>query len=143
MTCSRQRNKDTEVLQMNTKERLAAYLKIVEENDREIARYEELEKGGNTYADKLNEIKQQIINRTNKEIAEKDYIKKSIAQLTSSSQRQIMTYRYIDRLDWNTVIKIMFHAENDYELNFDKYKRKVFKFHSRAIKNIDKMKSMQ
>lgn len=128
---------------MNTKERLAAYLEIAEENDREIERYEELEKRGNISADKLNEIKQQIINNTNKEVAEKAYIKKTIAQLSSPAQRQIMTYRYIDRLDWNTVIKIMYHSESDYELNFDKYKRKVFKFHKRAIKNINGMKSMQ
>lgn len=128
---------------MNTKERLAAYLEMVEENDREIARYEELEKSGNTSAEKLNEIKQQIINRTNNEVAEKKYIKQAISGLTSPAQRQIMTYRYIDRLDWNTVIKIMFHSESDYELNFDKYKRKVFKFHKRAIKNIDNMKSVQ
>lgn len=128
---------------MNTKERLAAYLEMVEENDREIARYEELEKSGNTSAEKLNEIKQQIISRTNKEVAEKKYIKQAILGLTSPAQRQIMTYRYTDRLDWNTVIKIMFHSESDYELNFDKYKRKVFKFHKRAIKNIDNMKSVQ
>ena len=142
-----------EVLQMNTKERLAAYLEMVEENDREIARDEELEKSGNTSVndinfdefmdEKLNEIKQQIISRTNNEVAEKKYIKQAISGLTSPAQRQIMTYRYIDRLDWNTVIKIMFHSESDYELNFDKYKRKVFKFHKRAIKNIDNMKSVQ
>lgn len=132
-----------EVLQMNTKERLAAYLEIVKENDREIARYEELEKSGNTSAEKLNEIKQQIIDRTNKEIDEKKYIKQAISELTSPAQRQIMTYRYIDRLDWNTVIKIMFHSESDYEYNFDKYRRKVFKFHRRAINKMDKKKSVQ
>ena len=128
---------------MNTKERLAAYLTMVEENDREIARYEELEKRGNTSTEELKEIKRQIINRTNKEIAEKTYIKQAILQLPSSAQRQIMKYRYIDRLDWNTVIRIMYHSESDYDINFDKYKRKVFKFHKRAIKNIDNLKSVQ
>ena len=128
---------------MNTKERLAAYLTMVEENDREIARYEELEKRGNTSEEELKEIKRQIITRTNKEIAEKAYIKQAILRLPSSAQRQIMKYRYIDRLDWNTVIKIMYHSEVDFDINFDKYKRKVFKFHKKAINNMDKMKSVQ
>lgn len=126
----------------STKERLTAYLDIVEENDLEIARYEELERCGNTSAEKLGEIKNLIIERTNKEMTEKEYIKQSISKLTSLAQRQIMTYRYLDRLDWNTVIKIMFHTKPDYDVNFEKYKRKVFKYHSRAIKNIDNMKSL-
>lgn len=121
------------------KEQLTAYLDIVEENDREIARYEELESSGKATAEKLNEIKQQIISRTNAEVKEKAVIKSEISRLQSTVQRQVMTFRYIDRLDWNTVTKIMYHSVADYDINIDKYKRKVFKIHSKAIMNIDKL----
>lgn len=121
------------------KEQLTAYLDIVEENDREIARYEELESSGKATAEKLNEIKQEIISRTNAEVKEKAIIKSEISRLQLTVQRQVMTYRYIDRLDWNTVTKIMYHGAADYDINIDKYKRKVFKIHSKAIMNIDKL----
>lgn len=127
----------------SVKKRLIGYLEIVAHNDREIARYEELDAIGTTEPEKLKEIKDNIIESTNKEIAEKEYIKELISKLPSLAQQQLLTYRYIDRLDWNVVVKIMFHTAEDFEINFDKYKRKVFKLHNKAIKKLDELESKQ
>lgn len=117
------------------KTRLLDYLDLIESNDREIARYEELENNGATKED-LDIIKAEIIASTEKEVAEKENIKNAISRLPSSIQQQLMTYRYIDRLDWSVVIKILYHTKDDYNDNWEKYKRKAFKVHNRAIKYI-------
>lgn len=124
------------------KTRLLDYLDLIESNDREIARYEELENNGATKED-LDIIKAEIIASTEKEVAEKEYIKNAISRLPSSIQQQLMTYRYIDRLDWNVVTKILFHTKDDYDINIEKYKRKTFKLHNKAIKHLDNQESMQ
>ena len=126
----------------SVKERLKHYLEIIEENNLEIARYEELEKSGVTSPEKLKAIEAQIIARTNFEIEEKEYIKNTISALRSMPQRKVMSYRYLDCLPWNTITKIMYQHREDFETDFEKYKRKVFKLHKRALSNIESTQSM-
>lgn len=124
------------------KQRLADYLELVESNDREIARYEVLE-ANNTAVEILAVVKENIIKSTNDEIEEKKCIEKAIASIPSTVQKQLMTYRYIDKLSWHVVTKILFCSQPDYNSNPDKYKRKTFRLHTRAIEYLERTKSMQ
>lgn len=124
------------------KQQLADYLELVESNDREIARYEALE-ANNTADEILAVVKENIIKSTNNEIEQKKQIEKAIASISSTAQKQLMTYRYIDRLPWRVITKILFCSQSDYNNNPDKYKRKTFRLHTRAIEYLEKTKPMQ
>lgn len=124
------------------KQQLADYLELVESNDREIARYEALE-ANNTVDEILAVVKENIIKSTNDEIEQKKQIEKAIASIPSTAQKQLMTYRYIDKLPWRVITKILFCSQSDYNNNPDKYKRKTFRLHTRAIEYLERTKSMQ
>ena len=54
----------------------------------------------------------------------------------SPLEKQVITYRYIDCLEWDEVIGNIFGRYTDYSYNKDKYKDKVFRIHGAALKHI-------
>lgn len=77
--------------------------------------------------EKSDEVKDELIETLNSACSELIYIHRSIKDLKDPDERMIMTLRYINRLEWEQVIK---HPDILYS------RRQVFRIHDRALSNI-------
>lgn len=76
----------------------------------------------------------------NKTIMEEyQLINNVIEKLDYPDEKMILKMRYFDCLEWPNIRALMYSKRKDYFENMEKYKDKVFKVHSSALKHINEI----
>lgn len=81
-----------------------------------------------------NELEKEMAGLTEQEMRMREEILRAFGEkIIYSMDRQVMMLRYIDNLEWPEVAHIMFSKKQDYIERQDKYIKKVYNLHSRAL----------
>lgn len=139
------------------KERLLQYMRMVRNIDNQIERLERMEAAmtsppspnlsgmpaGGTSADRIAVLvgrKTELDARIRKEIGEEQEeragLEALVEQLKQPDERQVIYLKYFDRLDWPEICRLLFSDQCDYTENMDRYKRRTYRLHGRALYNL-------
>lgn len=143
------------------KQRLLDYREIERDIDNTIERLEYLEvkKGGVASArldgmpkaqGRYNRIEElicqclQLETELKEKIKHRDEERKIIIEIMTVSaltadERSIIEMRYFDMEDWETVIKLLYGRNSDFEEVYDNYKQRVFRHHKTAVSKMNRL----
>lgn len=83
---------------------------------------------------------EEFLNGLDKKVAEEeDYIEHYLNMLTLPKQKQVIRLRYLNSMEWNDVLKVMFGKKADFYLKEDTYRRRMFGIRRDAIDSLHKM----
>lgn len=141
------------------KDMLAIYLEKEEDIDNEIERLEYLEyqltaagvqnltampRNPSPSTDRLADAmqkKQDIEDGIRLAISEQNEFRKWIEKIIShikSEERMVIRLKYIDRIKWSEVLRVLFSRKTDFEDKKESYERRMHRIHSSALVNMAK-----
>lgn len=74
-----------------------------------------------------------------REQEEYDQIMEALEQLKKGEEREVIQRRYIDGESWKMIASAIYGEEPDFDSNFKKYQKRLFKIHGRACHNLDRI----
>lgn len=139
------------------KKRLAEFMKLLREIENQIERLERLESTmaspsspklsgmprSGSFTDKYainlsraEELDTLIRDAIKKEQAERDDLEQCLQWMALPDERQVIRLKYFDRCRWDEIAESLFIDEKELTEDFDKYRRRAYRLHTTAIKNL-------
>lgn len=140
------------------KERLRRYSEMQRDIDNQIERLERMEaameapaspqltgmpRGGSGTPDRIGrmverreQLQAEVTAAIEREREEHGALEELIRELRDPDERAVLRARYFDRMGWGEIAEMLFSAEDDYEVEFDKYQKRIFRIHGNALFNM-------
>lgn len=87
---------------------------------------------------RLDEMQRRLKALIAKEAAQYEKITAALQRL-DPDEDLLLSLRYIDRKHWNDITEELFGYEEDYDINFDRYQKRAFRVHGKALQDLEKV----
>lgn len=87
---------------------------------------------------RLEEMQEKLAALTEKEKKQYQRITAAFDRLCSEDEL-LLSLRYIDQVKWDKITEDMFGFEEDFFENIDRYQKRAFRIHGKALKNLEKV----
>lgn len=87
---------------------------------------------------RLDDMQRRLAALVKKEAEQYEKITRALQQL-DPDEDLLLSLRYIDRKHWNGITEDLFGYEDDYEENFDRYQKRAFRVHGKALEHLEKV----
>ncbi len=149
-----QQPKETDAI----KQKLESFVLLQQKIDNQIERLDQLQKNmgspsspnsgskGETSSDGISKIERQIErkeeldHKIQEQIENETRCRTELEQLTEQlenpDEQLVLEMRYLDRQSWRTICYALYNKQDDYQINEEKYLKRVFKIHGSALQTL-------
>ena len=85
------------------------------------------------------DLETEIMQLIEKRDEERRFIESVVKQLEKPDERAVIRLKYIDGVDWNEIIMLLYGHSDDFDLNTDRYKQRVYRLHRTAIEKLSEI----
>lgn len=85
---------------------------------------------------RLEQMEERLADLVEKEAAQYERVTAALSRLDPDDD-YILSLRYVDRMRWDKITEILYGDEEDYDDNPEKYQKRAFRVHGRALESLE------